>query len=112
MLIRLVKMTFQPGRVADFLAFYPSVASRIRAFPGCTHLEFLQDVADPTTFATYSHWASAEALDAYRRSDLFRPTWAHIKPWFARSAEATSFTAVSGLQDTRPGRTETNREST
>ncbi len=97
MLIRLVQMTFQPERVGDFLAFYPSVAERIRAFPGCAHLEFLQDADDPTAFATYSHWDSAEALEAYRRSDLFRPTWAHIKPWFAKPAEATSFIARAVL---------------
>ncbi|MEZ0540616.1 putative quinol monooxygenase [Fibrella arboris] len=83
MLIRFVRMTFQEDRLADFLSIFEASKANIRAFPGCQHLELLRDLDHPTVRMTYSHWESAEALEAYRQSDLFRTTWAATKVLFA-----------------------------
>ena len=90
-------MTFHPEHVPAFLDLFERTAAQIRAFPGCHHLELLRadgDLSGGVRFATHSHWADAEALDAYRHSDLFRTTWAATKVLFAERAVATSHTVV------------------
>lgn len=94
MLIRVVRMTFRPEATPDFLALFERTAPRIRATPGCHHLELWRDAADPARFATHSHWTDAAALDAYRASGLFRTTWAATRALFAEPATATSYVAV------------------
>jgi len=82
MIKRLVKMTFKVDHVEDFKAMYEEVKSRIRAFPGCEHLELLQSTDDPRIFFTYSYWNDPADLEAYRHSELFQNTWAKTKQWF------------------------------
>lgn len=76
-------MTFRPDAVDMFLEHFDRVAPRIRHVPGCQHLELWQDARFPNCCTTYSHWRDEEALDAYRRSDLFRSTWDEVKSLFA-----------------------------
>ncbi len=83
-------MTFDPERVDDFLAIFQESAPRIRAFPGCVHLELWRELPDSNILFTYSHWEGPEALEAYRQSDLFRTTWAKTKVLFAGKPEAWS----------------------
>ncbi len=83
MLIRIVRMTFQPGKLAEFEAIFATAKAQIRAFPGCAFLELWQDLDNPTVRITHSHWESAEALEAYRHSELFRTTWAATKVLFS-----------------------------
>ena len=90
MLVRIVRMTFRPDRLDDFLALFRASAPRIRAFPGCRHLALLADERYPNILSTYSLWDDAEALDRYRASDLFRATWAETKPLFAAPPVAHS----------------------
>ena len=102
MLVRLVQMTFQPERVPDFLALFRRTATQIRAFPGCLDLELVQPDGDAARFATISRWADADALEAYRQSDLFRSTWAATKVWFSDRPVATSY-AIVWPQTETPG---------
>lgn len=89
-MIRIVKMTFRPEEVPAFLAHFEEWRHRIRAFPGCTGLELLQDRDEPSILFTYSHWEKPEALEAYRTSALFREVWPVVKDLFAAPAEAWS----------------------
>lgn len=91
MLVRLVRMHLREDALDAFLALFERTAPRIRAAPGCRHLDLWQHTDDPTRVATHSHWDDAAALDAYRRSDLFRTTWAETKTYFAARADAQSF---------------------
>ncbi len=75
-------MTFDPSDLDAFMEIFDASASRIRAFPGCRHLLLWQDARYPNILTTYSHWDDSEALDVYRKSDLFRTTWAKTKPLF------------------------------
>ncbi len=90
MLIRIVRMTFQPDRLDAFQAIFNQSKQHIRAFPGNHHLELLRDPDHPNVRMTYSLWSSADALEAYRQSDLFRTTWAATKALFAERAVAFS----------------------
>ncbi|WP_421797383.1 putative quinol monooxygenase [Haliscomenobacter sp.] len=90
MLKRMVKMTFQKDRIADFLAIFEDSKNLIRNFPGCQHLELLHLENQPEVMFTFSLWDSPEALEAYRHSDLFQNTWSKTKVLFAGKPEAWS----------------------
>lgn len=90
MLVRIVRMTFQEDKLDAFHAIFDESKRHIRAFPGNHYLELLRDPDQPNVRMTYSLWESADALDAYRRSDLFRRTWASTKALFSERAIAFS----------------------
>ncbi|GAB4021946.1 putative quinol monooxygenase [Spirosoma koreense] len=90
MLTRIVRMTFQEDKLADFHTIFDRSKHHIRAFPGNHHLELLYDPDHPNVRITYSLWASADALEAYRQSDLFRTTWVASKALFAERPIAFS----------------------
>jgi quinol monooxygenase YgiN len=89
MIKRLVKLTFRPDAVDEFIReIFDQMQSAIRNFPGCQHLELLKDVHQPHILFTLSIWENEEALDAYRQSALFQQTWVRTKALFAEKAEA------------------------
>lgn len=94
MIIRTVKMKFRTEEVARFLQFFNQRKSQIRGFDGCLHLELWQDISDPDTLWTYSHWLDEESLENYRRSPFFKDTWTQTKQLFASRAEAWSLRSV------------------
>lgn len=94
MLNRIVKLTFQPDRVADFMVVFEQSKDKIRAFDGCLGMALMRDTAQPNVLFTYSHWVDAEALERYRQSELFQSTWAKTKVHFADKAEAWSVEMV------------------
>ncbi len=90
MLIRIVRMSFKPEEVDNFLKLFNSKKEKIRAFPGCRHLELWQDHQDKNVFSTYSHWDADEDLQNYRNSELFRDVWSKTKILFSEKAVAHS----------------------
>lgn len=88
---RVVRMTFRPDAVNDFLELFKEVESHIRAQPGCQHVQLMQDAEWPTVFATFSVWDSKESLEAYRKSDFFRSTWTRTRALFAAPPKAESY---------------------
>ncbi len=89
-------MTFRPDatRVFQDDVFEPT-KKRIRAFPGCQHMELLRHTELPNVMFTFSIWDSEDALDNYRQSDLFRDTWSKTKALFAEKAEAWSMEVMN-----------------
>lgn len=94
-IVRLVRMTFDPGKVDQFLEIFRASADRIRKQDGCLHLELMADIRHPNVMITYSVWSSEDALETYRKSDLFKTTWAKTRILFAAKPEATSFRRVA-----------------
>jgi hypothetical protein len=92
MITRLVKMTFAPEKVNDFLALFNENKERIAGFPGCSHLKLLNSTENPAIFFTYSIWDSEESLNKYRASELFAAVWGRTKGMFAAKPEAWSTT--------------------
>lgn len=92
MIIRIVKMSFEPARVNDFLEVFQASKQFIRCFEGCMHLELLNDVSQPNVFFTYSYWESETDLEKYRNSGLFAGVWAKTKVLFNAKPEAWSVT--------------------
>ena len=89
-MIRIVKMTFEPGKVARFQELFRKNREKIRGFEGCSLLELYRDRHQENIFFTYSQWASEEALEKYRYSDLFRAVWTETKKLFSERPEAWS----------------------
>ncbi|MEQ8417775.1 MAG: antibiotic biosynthesis monooxygenase family protein [Imperialibacter sp.] len=90
MIIRIVRMTFHPDKVSEFLTIFNNSKSKIRHFEGCQHLELWQSTEMPNAFTTYSHWQTAADLENYRHSELFRTTWAKTRVLFAEKPMAFS----------------------
>ena len=97
-LIRIVQLTIHPDKVDDFLRLFDDVSSKIKTFDGCIHLELLQNPVYPSLIATYSHWVSHDHLDVYRKSELFKSTWAETKKLFAAPPQATSYSLIRDIQ--------------
>lgn len=97
MLTRIVKMEFQTDKVSDFLANFEEIKSKIRNFPGCQKLDLLQDKNQPEIIFTYSVWESEEALNKYRKSELFGEVWPYTKSLFRAKPEAWSVNKVHEL---------------
>jgi (4S)-4-hydroxy-5-phosphonooxypentane-2,3-dione isomerase len=94
MIIRLVKMTFIPGKEEEFLKVFNNSKEKIRNFDGCSFLELLRDSDNPNVFFTHSHWNSKENLQKYRQSEVFISTWAATKILFSAKPEAWSLEAI------------------
>lgn len=94
MILRIVRMTFQPEKVQDFVAVFEATRGKIRTFEGCLQLELMRDVQHPNVYCTYSRWESEEHLNKYRFSELFKDTWAKTKPLFAEKPVAYSLEQV------------------
>ena len=90
MLIRIVKMTFKPEETSHFLDLFEQIKEKIRNVDGCEYLELMEDYDDPNSFSTYSKWQDADALEAYRNSDLFDGVWKNTKAMFAKKPIAFS----------------------
>ena len=88
MIIRIVKMTFKPEKVNEFLEVFNASKQHIRNVEGCTHLELLNDINSQNILFTYSHWNSENDLNNYRNSELFEKVWGKTKILFAAKAEA------------------------
>lgn len=98
MLVRIVKMGFYKQNIKVFLQNFEDTKTRIRAFEGCILLELYRDKNDPSIFFTYSYWESDEAIEKYRKSELFNSVWSKVKPLFSIRPEAWSVDKLESLK--------------
>lgn len=82
MFVRIVKMSFQPEKIEEFLINFNEKKQNIRNAPGCRLLELYRDKEDTNVFFTYSYWEDEQDLENYRNSDLFKGIWTKIKAMF------------------------------
>jgi quinol monooxygenase YgiN len=94
MIVRIVRMYFDPEKVNNFLELFKDVKEKIRQFEGCQHLELLKDVNHKNVFCTYSIWQDEEHLNKYRFSELFKNTWTETKKLFNEKPVAFSLEKV------------------
>lgn len=97
MIKRIVKMSFHPEKIAEFLANFEMVKDQIRGFEGCEHLEMFRALTPHHIIFTYSYWRSEDHLNAYRHSELFADTWAKTKALFNDKPEAWSVEVLYDL---------------
>ena len=103
MLIRIVRMTFNPEKIQDFKSLFDEVKPRIQNSPRCIHVEHYVLIRQnqmcfiliANVFYTYSKWKDEEALEAYRTSDFFEATWKRTKVLFEEKTEAYSLLSLT-----------------
>lgn len=88
MITRIVKLSFDPGHINDFLLHFEGIKNDVNNFPGCIGMKLYRDVNRNNVVFTYSHWESEEDLEAYRNSNTFSKIWPTIKVWFNDRPEA------------------------
>lgn len=94
MIVRIVKLTFRPDSVDDFVGIFNGYKARIASAPGCKKLYLYRDSKHENVFFTYSEWESEEAIEAYRNSELFEQVWGRAKMYFSGKPEAWSLVGV------------------
>jgi heme-degrading monooxygenase HmoA len=87
---RIVKLTFDPEFVPDFLEMMKGYKNRIAAAEGCVSLKMLHGGPLNNIIFTYSEWKDESYLNAYRNSELFKEVWAKTKIGFIEKPEAWS----------------------
>ncbi len=95
MLVRIVKMTFKTDKVDTFLTNFNENKEKIRNTNGCNFLELYRDKTNPNIFFTYSYWETAQDLENYRNSNLFKKVWKKTKVLFNDKPEAWSVDKIS-----------------
>lgn len=90
---RWVEMPIRPEGIEAARAILLRQAPRTRAFPGCLALT-LYEGEGPTLYSL-SLWESAEALEAYRSSALFRDFWETLRPYFQGKPRAVSVCQIA-----------------
>ncbi|MGA9589389.1 MAG: antibiotic biosynthesis monooxygenase family protein [Salegentibacter sp.] len=94
MLVRIVKMSFIPEKIDEFLSNFEENRHKIRGFEGCQFLELYRVKDNRNLFFTYSYWEDEAALENYRNSELFKEVWAKTKVFFNDRPEAWSVDKV------------------
>ncbi|MGQ9863766.1 MAG: putative quinol monooxygenase [Bacteroidia bacterium] len=90
---RWVHLIFRKETVAEFWKIFYVHQEAIRHFPGCLHLAVWVDMHNPLHVYTYSLWENLDALEAYRKSELFQLVWGKVKPLFGAPALARTLYA-------------------
>lgn len=98
MIVRLVKMTFQPQHIETFIKLFQEQQQHIVSFEGCIELKLLRDSQNPHVFFTYSMWRSETHLNDYRNSDFFKNIWQQAKSIFSEKAEAWTLSEIAANQ--------------
>lgn len=97
MLVRIVKMSFEPAKIPEFLDNFHQNKKAIRNFEGCQLLELYADRNQSNIYFTYSYWENDYNLENYRNSDLFKQVWAKTKPLFNDQPQAWSVDKIVTL---------------
>ncbi len=95
MIIRIVKLSFESSNIETFVKLFHDTKNTIKGFEGCTHLELLNDINNPTIYFTYSYWDDEFFLNAYRNSDFFKNVWQQTKVLFNDKPQAWSVQHVA-----------------
>jgi len=98
MLVRIVKMGFDPDKIETFLQNFEKRKTLIRGFQGCMLLELYRDKDNTNQFFTYSFWTDEAALENYRKSSLFKEVWAETKIYFNQKPEAWSVDKLVSIE--------------
>jgi heme-degrading monooxygenase HmoA len=98
MINRIVRMTFTPDKIDEFVRVFNHSKLHIASFPGNHGLKLLQDAQEKNVFYTYSLWQDDDSLQRYRKSELFKTTWAATRALFSDKPQAWSTLVVDNVK--------------
>ena len=88
-------MSFKEEKVEEFMDIFKESQKFISGFNGCMSLKLLKDKDNKNQFFTISEWHSADNLERYRKSEVFKSTWNRTKLLFNSKPEAWSTFCIS-----------------
>ncbi|MCO6495366.1 MAG: antibiotic biosynthesis monooxygenase [Bacteroidetes bacterium] len=94
MIKRIVKMTFKPEEVDNFLKLIDHVLPLIEQMEGCRGVKLYSQEGAKNVMFTLSLWDNNESLEKYRASDLFKTTWTQTKRYFSDKPQAWSINQI------------------
>jgi heme-degrading monooxygenase HmoA len=95
MLKRIVKLSIRTEEREHFINLFEKNKKLISSFKGCESVELIQDVNQNNIFFTFSIWDDENALNNYRKSELFNGIWSKTKTFFCDKPEAWSLQTIS-----------------
>ncbi len=98
MINRIVRMSFEPDKVEEFMQVFENAKERIAGFDGCEGLTLLRDAHQSNILFTYSYWKNQDCLNKYRFSELFKDTWAKTKVHFNDKPLAWSLEVLQSVK--------------
>ena len=104
MLLRVVKMEFDPAQVHAFDDLFAQSQARIETMPGCHRVLLIKGFVDQPIRTTLSWWERDSDLQAYRKSQLFGEVWPKTKAMF--SAPPVAWSSVWPSDEPIPGAAE------
>jgi len=93
MVIRVV-VDVRPEHTEAFVAHLREEALQVRELDGCERYELFRDSEREHRFLLYEEWASREAFDAYRESDLLRESFAVLGPMMAGAPDSAYYAVL------------------
>ncbi len=87
---RIVKLIIKEEDKELFKSLFKKNKPKIMSFEGCHHVELLEYKEEENIFFTFSIWDSEDALNNYRKSEVFKGIWATTKNMFDGKPEAWS----------------------
>ena len=98
MIKRIVKMSFDPGKLDQFYALFKSSKSTILDFDGIHQVNLYRDNKEKNVLFTISEWDNENSLNNYRNSDFFDKTWQKTKALFIDKPQAWSISEFNDAQ--------------
>ena len=90
MITRIVKLSIADEFIEEFRSTFNKNHRKISNFPGCQEVRLVFDDNQPNIHFTISTWVATDAIEDYRKSELFQGIWSTVKPWFNDKPEAWS----------------------
>lgn len=90
MILRIVRMSFDPYRIDNFLDYFATIKPDIENFEGCRKVDMYRDAEDENVIYTVSIWEDESSLEKYRESNIFRGRWEIVTEWFNEKPQAFS----------------------
>jgi heme-degrading monooxygenase HmoA len=94
MIKRIVRMSFEPDKLSDFLEIFYAAKPLIEQMNGCHSVVLFQEANKSNILYTESYWESENDLENYRNSALFQETWTKTKILFNDKPQAFSLIAL------------------
>ena len=99
MITRLVKLSLQPEKAQEFENIFYKSQALIEGFEGCEKTNLFKVSGSAGDYFTISYWETEQNLENYRASDLFKKTWAKVKPLFEQKANAWTLKGVMPVSE-------------
>lgn len=93
MMVIRVQIDVKPEQHDAFVSYLQDEAATVRKLDGCERYDLYEDVTVDNRFLLYEEWASPEAFEAYRTSDLLKQSFAVLGPMMSGPPDSAYFHA-------------------